>query len=311
MVITESLSRGLRADFWQLIDDEGKRLMLRINTVIAKELKCRLASTTKVVNRHLKLLDDAVQTSPLALQSGVCGKKQKSKWWVIYPQVDRARALNDWNESCLRFDVHHIYISPFSSKENWYSILIGEHCIARLFQRMPWEKVPMAKDILPELKELAGWLPWFVTIDRMSSKMNEGRVLYAFLPTANGVFLGSHHPKDFGVIELRTYVSKEQLSRRQLALWTAIMRVRQTTPKLETFRGALVAGTREDCIEAGEQCRDAVTELLNINNEYLDVLLEELLEQHPSLTRPDSRDTYRPKRDVSNLAGYENNISPF
>lgn len=308
MVITESLSRGLRADFWQLIDAEGQRLMVRINSVIANELKCRLASTTKVVNRHLKLLDDAVLSSPLALQSGICGNKHHSKWWVIYPQVDRSRALNDWNESCLRFDVHRINISPFSSRETWYTYLIGEHCIARLFQRIPWKNVPSSKDILPELKDLAGWIPWFAVIDRMSAKIKEGSVLQAFLPTTNGVFLGSHHPEDFGVIEIRTYVSKKQLSPRQLALWTAIMRVRQSTPKLQTFLGAMVTGTREEYLQAGGECMAAVEELLKINNEYLDVLLEELLEQHPSLTRPDSRDTYRPKRDVSNLAGYTQQV---
>lgn len=310
MVVTESLSRGLRADFWQYLDTHGQRLMLRINSVIENELKCRPATTSKVVNRHIKLLDDAVGSSPLALQRGVCGNKHKSKWWLIYPQVDRSRALNDWNESCLRFDVHRINISPFSSLETWYTVLLGEHCVARLFQRMPWSNTPTATDILPELKELAGWIPWFVNIDHMSAKFHEGHVLYAFLPTSNGVFLGSHHPDDFGIIEIRTFVAKEQLRPRQLALWTAIMTVRQSTPQLQTQLGALVTGTADEQLQMGKQCFEAMTELLNINGTYIDVLLEELLEQHPSLTRPDSQDTYSPTRDVSNLAGYTHTSSP-
>lgn len=304
MVITESLSRGLRADFWQFLDTQGQRLMLRINSVIANELKCRPASTTKIVNRHIKLLDEAANSSPLALQRGVCGNKHKSRWWVIYPQVDRSRVLNDWNESCLRFDVHHINISPFLSKETWYTVLLGEHCIARLFQRLPWRNVPAATDILPELTELTSWLPWFVSIDKLSTDANKGFVFFAFLPTANGVFLGAHHPNDFGIIEIRTFVSIEQLSARQLALWTAIMRVRKSTPSLQRNLGAMVSGSREEKLKAGAECLEAMTELVNINAEFSDVLLEELLAQHPSLTRPDSSDTYQPKRDVSNLVGY-------
>lgn len=304
MVITESLARGLRADFWQLLDEEGRRLMMRVNSVIAAELKCIPASTTKVVNRHIKLLNDAVKNSPLALQHGVCGTKHKSKWWVIYPQVDRSRPLNDWNESCLRFDVHRINVSPFRSIENWYSFLLGEHCVARVFQRMHWEAPPAAKDIFPELKELAGWLPWFSIIDNLSTKLGNGRVLFVFLPTSNGVFLGSHHPDDFGIFEIRTYVSKKQLSPRQLGLWTAIMDVRKSTPDLQIHLGALVAGTSNETQEGYMRCLDAIKELVSINEEFIDVLFEELLEQHPSLARPASRDSYRPRRDVSNLLGY-------
>lgn len=304
MVITESLARGLRADFWQLLDDEGQRLMRRINTVVTKELGGKPASTTKAVNRHIKLLDTAIAASPLALHSGVCGSKQNSKWWLIYPQVDRSRALNDWRESSLRFDTYRINISPFSTQETWYTVLLGEHCVARMYQRMPWSDTPAARAILPELKELAAWLPWFISMDNMAVKLHAGHVFYAFMPTLNGVFLGSHHPADFDIIELRTFVAKHQLSPRQLALWSAIMDIRRATPAFQTYLGAMVTGSTVEKLIAGEHCLTAMTQLLNIHGEFKDVLLEELVEQHPSLIRPASMSTYVPKRDVSKLDGY-------
>lgn len=275
MVVTESLARGLRTNFWQLLERECLTLDRRLDNLVWQRFD---AKNTKQVNRYLKQLTEAANLPPV-MHQGIYGSKHRSCWWALLIQPDRSRPVTDeWTEACLRIDIHRVYLSPHDWRFTFLPVLLGEHCIARLFQRLPWEADPHAAGILSELRELTANINWATMLDALMTKLHPGLALSLFIPTTHGVFLGSHHPTDSGLFEIRTFVGKDQLTPRQLAFWSALMQARAKTP-MTRFVGHLLQESVESQSEAVETCEASMMAVLQEFLNYQDVLSAELVQE--------------------------------
>lgn len=277
MVVTESLAKGLRTNFLQLLERECLALDRRLDDLVWQRFD---AKNTKQVNRYLKQLSEAAALPPV-MHQGVYGSKHRSCWWALLLQPDRSRPVTDeWTEACLRIDIHRVYLSPHDWRFTFLPVLLGEHCIARLFQRLPWKADPYAAGILPELRELTANISWATILDALMTKLHPGIALSLFIPTTHGVFLGCHHPTDNGLFEIRTFVGKEQLTPRQLAFWQVLMDARAKTP-MASFVGHLLQETAapEAQAEAVETCGDSIMAIMQEFVNYQDVLSVEVVQE--------------------------------
>jgi len=150
-------------------------------------------SNPKRATKFFRLLDEA-GSSPIVLPKEVTGKRKNAVWWSIKLGCDDAHPFNSWNERPLRFDSDRISAYIQGWRETWLTTFIGEHCAARLFQRLRWTEVPKPSDILPELRELALLVPWYGAVDHLMACQNNGTTLTAVVRTSRGAFLGIHPP---------------------------------------------------------------------------------------------------------------------
>lgn len=279
MVITESLAKGLRSAFWQYLEDENAKLLDRVTATALKPAGD--LSNPKQANKFFRQLD-AAASSPVVLHKEVTGRRKNAVWWSIFLHCDEAHPFNSWNEKALRFQSDRVSAHPQDWQPTWLTTLIGEHCVARLFQRMPWTEVPKPKDVFPELRELALLVPWYAMVDRLLAHENDGATLTAFIPTNHGAFLGVHNPNDSGLMELRTFIGLHQMGDRQKALWAALREAHGTNP-FGTHLGDFMRPGNPKQKEVLIACHQAFVNTYNALVQYADLLGTEVLAEHPSL----------------------------
>lgn len=239
MYVDESLARGLRASFWAYLEAENASLLERIRTTAtayAGDL-----SNKKTAARFFKSMDAAAR-SPVVLHTETSGKRNNAVWWSIYLQSDPDHEYDSWNERALRFEVDRVWASGQVWHPTWLTTIIGEHCVARLFQRLPWTKTPTPRDVFPELRELALLLPWYNNANKQTAACHGGKRLSVFIPTTHGAFLGASNPIDHELNELRTFIGRHQFTQEQELLWQQLREIHQE-PEIRTYLYALMDPT--------------------------------------------------------------------
>ena len=283
MFIDESLSKGLRTDFWRLLADENKKLHAKLNHAF-NSIQCDLTNK-KNANKFFRSLDQAAN-SPIVLHREITGNRKSAVWWSAYLERDDSHSFNSWNEPALRFQSDRFHVHPGTWDPTWWTIIIGEHCIARLFQRLPWTSLPKPFDILPELRELALFCQWYAQADSVLHRSNEGVGVTVFMPTTNGAFLGRHNPQDGELIELRTFINKVQMSETQLSLWQKLTEAKSISPFGE-YLGDLMRTAFDNRpelrVNACKACTPGMMAITNALGTHMSVLDVELVETNPSL----------------------------
>ena len=222
MYIDESLAKGLSNEFWRYLQGENANLISRIK-VVANTPAGDLTNTKRQAKYFKEL--SSVANCDVALHEEISGKRKRAVWWTILLESDPQRQFNSWNERSLMFSIARVWAYPQDWNPTWLTTLVGEHCIMRLFQRLPWAKMPTTTDVFPELRELARLIPWYQRAYKAIRDKFDGRLLTIFIATTNGVFLGRVNPEDTNLLELRTFVSVNQLSPLQLELWNQLIEV--------------------------------------------------------------------------------------
>lgn len=182
----------------------------------------------------------------------------------------------------LCFQSDQVSVNMQDWRPTWLTTIIGEHCVARLFQRMSWSEVPKPKDVLPELRELALLPPWYAAVDHLITHQNNGATLTAFIPISHCAFLGVHNPNDSGVMELRTFIGLHQMGDRQKALWEALREAHGTNP-FSTHLGDFMRPDNPRQNEVLISCHQALLNTHNTLVTYTDLLGTEVLSEDPSL----------------------------
>lgn len=116
MIITESLARGLRANFWQMLETNVRLFNRRITDAIEVDFA---DGNIKQHNRFIKSLEVASQ-SFVVMQKGFFGAKKRPLWWCLYLCPDD-RNYSSWNERCLRIDTHYFNVNP----RDWLAAIFG------------------------------------------------------------------------------------------------------------------------------------------------------------------------------------------
>lgn len=277
--VDDALARGLRRQFWAYLAEENEKLLVSVEAVALRPAGDLL--NKKIANRFFKALDSAA-TSPVVLNREVTGKRASAHWWAIYLDSDPLHAFNSWNEPALRFNVQRVWAQNQRLNPTWLTALVGEHCIARMFERLIWEQEPTPQSLFPELSELAQVLPWYIHAYEHIARSFDGKRLSVFIPTTNGVFLGIANPLDTELLELRTFVGKHQLRKDQLALWGSLHELGKH-PHIREYRRALLDPSRREYKKTVGIWKETMIWFVYylINNAHL--LQDELEALHPSI----------------------------
>lgn len=277
--LDEALAKGLRRQFWGYLAEENKKLLTRVHAVALPPAGDLL--NKKIANRFFKALDQAA-SSPVVLHRDVTGKRASAHWWAIYLDSDPKHAFDSWNEPALRVNVQRVWAQNQLLNPTWLTALVGEHCIARMFERLTWDTMPTAQSLFPELSELARVLPWYIHAYEHIARKFEGKRLSVFIPSTNGVFLGIANPADAELLELRTFVGKHQLRKEQLVLWTILYELSKH-PHISEYRGALLDPTHGEYHKTVAIWKDTLITFIYQLINHAHLLQDELEALHPSI----------------------------
>lgn len=281
MHIDESLAKGLRRDFWDYLKVENQKYYDSISDAALGPTGD--LSNKKVATRFFKGLD-AASSSPIVLHREVTGKRNGAHWWSIFLDCDSEHAFSSWMEPVLRVNIDRVWAQGQVWNPTWLTALVGEHCITRMFQRLPWSSIPVPQAIFPELSELARILPWYINAyTRMADKFKGGR-LSVFIPTTNGVFLGVSNSNDPALLELRTFVAKNQLRGDQLQLWELLYKLGKEQFVSEHL-SALLDTTGIRLEKSKKDWHEGLLAFIFILVNFAHLLQGELEALHPSLIR--------------------------
>lgn len=237
MRIDASLARGLAKEFFARVQVEANKFLERIEP--AELAPAGDLSNKKAANRFCKKLDAIASKCPIVLQHRTTGVRNNAHWWATHPNFNHDLQDDVWNERVLSVYIERVWLVGQRLQPTYGHAFIGEHCIARLFQRMPWPSMPNSFSILEELRYLANVLPWHVKAHHYIAQLNGGLRLSKFIPTPHGVFLGVSHPSDVELMKLATFVSYDQLSDFQKELWSYLF-VLQSHPDIEENLGIML-----------------------------------------------------------------------
>lgn len=280
MYIDESLARGLSNEFWRHLQGENASLIQRIK-VVANTPAGDLTNTKRQAKYFKEL--SAIAKCDVVLHEEISGKRKRAVWWTLLLECDPKRQVNSWNERSLMFSIARVWAYPQDWNPTWLTALVGEHCIMRMFQRMPWEQMPSPRDIFPELRELALLVPWYIRAYSAIRKKFDGRLLTIFIATSNGVFLGKVDPSDPELLELRTFVSVNQLTPKQLELWNQLIALTNAPEYMEYLN--VILDTTGYQQQAKEGWSDWVIRLIILLTGYAELLQSDINTLHPSLIR--------------------------
>ncbi len=287
VIVDEALAKGLRRQFWTYLAEENKRLLSKVQAAAFPPAGDLL--NKKIAARFFKALDGAA-SSPVVLHREVTGKRAGAHWWSVYLDSDPNHEFNSWQEPALRVNVDRVWAQDQLWNPTWLTALLGEHCIARMYQRMPWQTMPTPQSLFPELSELARVLPWYIQAYAQIEKSFDGKRLSIFIPTTNGVFLGVVNPQDTELIELRTFVGKHQLREDQFELWGYLHKLAEH-PHINEFRGALLDPTRAEYNRTVSTWYETLIAFIYLLVNHAHLLQDELEALHPSLIRAKFRET--------------------
>jgi len=277
--VDEALAKGLRRQFWTYLAEENKKLLTRVHAVALPPAGDLL--NKKIAGRFFTKLDQAA-SSPVVLNREVTGKRASAHWWAIYLDSDPEHAFDSWNEPALRVNVQRVWAQNQLLNPTWLTALVGEHCIARMFERLTWDAMPNQRSLFPELSELAQVLPWYIQAYSHIERKFDGKRLSVFIPTTNGVFLGVANPQDTELLELRTFVSKQQLREDQLALWD-VLHEHGKHPHISEYLGALLDPTRGEYHKTVAVWKDTLLWFIYHLVNHAHLLQDELEALHPSI----------------------------
>lgn len=278
MYIDESLSKGLRTAFWKFLESENGRLKAKLDVFLTKTHD--LTSQKSAAKAFAAL--NKVADSPTLLHREITDSKKRAAWWAINLNSDPDHEFGAWNERVLRFDIYRWWAGTGMWQPTWLTTLIGEHCIARMFQRMKWDSVPKSHDLIPELKELALLVNWYNIANDLIAQNHNGLRLSLFIPTSNGAFFGVINPNDKGLNELRTFVGIHQFTEDQRRLWDSLRRINKD-PLLNIHLGHTLDPSGLDKSRTADEWLTPVIEIIKLLLDNAHLLQNEIVQLHPSL----------------------------
>jgi hypothetical protein len=220
MIITESLSKGLRNRFFiEMHDEISRNLAILINDDF------KYKKNTIGWKKYSNYLKKVLNRSALVFYDG--GSNSKPYIGCVCLGVDPTREFNKWNEKCLTGTIVIANFEPMSFEYRQALFNIGEHAVARLYERgKPVIKNNFDVDIhsiLPELSSVglwgAYWSGIFINFKKYLGKELALKNLFRPpIPSVNGIFLGELSFESYSGVEIRTFINDAQLTFEQSEL---------------------------------------------------------------------------------------------
>lgn len=286
MRIDESLARGLTKELFNKLDEEYEKFVTQI-APFEYEYAGDL-TRTKAANRFCKRLDAVAAKSPIILHHGTTGSRNHTHWWAIYLKCHAHLQDDAWRERVLSIDIERIWLLGQRPQPTYSNAFIGEHCIARLFQRTPWASMPKSFSVFDELRYLTEVLPWHIAAHGHIAQLHNGLRLSKFIPTPHGVFLGVSHPTDVDLMKLATFVSFDQLSDFQKQLWVYLFAV-QSQSEIRQHFGLLLDPTNKLAEQHHQKWRPVTLQLIFYILNFAGLLQRELNALHPEVLWSESK----------------------
>lgn len=282
MLVDESLARGLREGFWGFINVHQKPRIAAIAKVVQQ--RYGVPGTTKEGNKLVNALSKAATASPVTLHHGQAGKNKGAAWFSLFLEFsDEEESRTVHGEPVLRVSWDCIPLFPRDWNINWLSNTISQHCVQRMFQRLPWSAPPTATSIFPELKELVLLMPWY-QLQRTVFEERDEVSISLFLPTSHGAFLGQSPDENPAITEIKTFISLEQMRPNQLELWQLLRDSHRFSPLNENLHWFFQTDESR-MIKAVDACDDALSAMrLAFRSSIENKTIKELIEDNPSLS---------------------------
>jgi hypothetical protein len=222
MSINESLSKGLKSQFFNMWEDEIQSAFVAFGKIAPKiDLRSR-NNYPKFISTHRECF------KRVSMAYVVGGSKRKPFIGMVLLQPEKHKYL-DRIETSITGSVHAINITELDSNEKTVSgrttFSISDHAIARIYQRATDIQKKDVIDpyiIINEFSYIPLWSSFWCPV------LSEGPDPFAdqaispvnlMIPAPNGIFLGKfskHGPSsELMFFEIRTYVQNDQLSESQ------------------------------------------------------------------------------------------------
>lgn len=212
MKITEIHARGLTTTFFNQM-----AALILSDTLIELNERQKFKSTRASWDRFVLALKLSLRNCTLASYEG--GSKRQPYFSACGLHINKKREINSWQERCLSGD--NIFVNfdrACGADEAQFNI--GEHAIARLFERA---KIALINDsgdidvfrILPVLQSIPLWSAFWANAAMFLREFYKIPIpLRPIIPTPFGVFLGEigNYGKALPMIEIRTFVENDSLS---------------------------------------------------------------------------------------------------
>lgn len=220
MIITESLSKGLKNRFFVEMNDEINRNLAVLANDGFKYKKNTIG--WKKYSNHLK---NILNRSALVFYDG--GSNSKPYIGCVCLGVDPKREFNKWNEKCLTGTIVVANFQPESFEFRQALFNIGEHAVARIYERgKPTINNNLDVQIHSILNELnfvglwgSYWSGIFINFKKYLGKdLMSKNLFHPPIPSINGLFLGELSFESYSGVEIRTFINDSQLTFEQSEL---------------------------------------------------------------------------------------------
>ena len=213
MIITESLSKGLKNRFFLEISDEITQ-RLKLASEIGKPGKKSPAAWLRYQNKFKEIFGRCA----IVFYSG--GSNKKPYFALLGLSIDEKREFNQWDEKCISGHMVVISYEPKIAEDMFALFNIGEHAISRVFER---GIVSIKNDtqvdifsILPEFKYVPIWSGFWSFVFQIFKlcypSQNDLNQIYPVIPAKSGLLLGQIGHERFELLEIRTFVDDSHLN---------------------------------------------------------------------------------------------------
>jgi len=147
---------------------------------------------------------------------------RRNKRYLVFSQIEpsKERKYNTWEENCLYS--HNVLLTDKLFEFQVGSYNISEHAITRIFQRLNFpDNFVTQRDIfwaLQELKYLPAYAAYWNRFALNFTRIIGIKKFDLILPAPNGLFIAEIVNPKIPMVEIRTYLSLEMLSEKQLQL---------------------------------------------------------------------------------------------
>jgi len=210
-MMDNSLAKGIKNQLFREVGQLIEQTTVRWSTFLTQS---KIAKGRKQWKKSLEEIDAALH--PFLVERYVGGSKRKP-FLSIVTLENKERLYNSWNERCIQSVFLYFSLNPVCYEVVPMGFTLGEHAILRIFERTYTDTDPLTSSFSRTSfsKELIYAPLWsvFWTIALIEcSKTTRIRELEVIVPCPGGVLLGKVAYPSVHRVELRTFLSKNQLN---------------------------------------------------------------------------------------------------
>jgi len=212
-----SLAKGVKNQLFRELSDE-------VDVVIKDYLKyCEASKFSSSRIKWQKFCDGIGDVFGSFLLARYDGGSKRKPFLCLATFENENRQFNSWNENCISSMLIYFGQNPLWIETLSLGFSISEHAIQRVFERSYNEDLVLKKELKRvlfsyDLIYAPLWSAFWTMVAFKSFESAQVTHIKIIIPGQHGLFLGDVHESKPLRCEIRTFVAKSQLGKRQLEL---------------------------------------------------------------------------------------------